>query len=44
MNTCIEHPLGILCRCKEYKEVVDKLKTFNPGCRNIYQPIFFTGN
>ena len=44
MNNCVEHPLGILCRCKEYEKIVDNIKIYKPGTRNPYLPkLIFTG-
>ncbi|XP_033231589.1 uncharacterized protein LOC117182602 isoform X2 [Belonocnema kinseyi] len=42
MNICIEHSLGILCRCKEYKNVVETLNIFKTRIINPYLPKFST--
>ncbi|XP_076229149.1 uncharacterized protein LOC143175192 [Nomia melanderi] len=33
-ENCIEHPLGILCNCAEYQNVIKKFISYGIGTRN----------
>ncbi|XP_076294900.1 uncharacterized protein LOC143216055 [Lasioglossum baleicum] len=35
---CIEHPLGILCKCAEYQSMIEKLISYNIGTWNQLLP------
>ncbi|XP_012143933.1 uncharacterized protein LOC105662877 [Megachile rotundata] len=37
-NDCLEHPLGILCRCREYQEILNKFMFYSIGSRHYSLP------
>ncbi|XP_078053608.1 uncharacterized protein LOC144479026 [Augochlora pura] len=37
-ENCVEHPLGILCKCAEYESVITKFRSCNIGTWNQLLP------
>ncbi|XP_076241024.1 uncharacterized protein LOC143183385 [Calliopsis andreniformis] len=37
-NNCLEHPLGILCKCAEYQKVIDKFTFYSIGMQHPLLP------
>ncbi|KZC08601.1 hypothetical protein WN55_11256 [Dufourea novaeangliae] len=37
-NNCMEHPLGILCKCVEYQDEIDKFTFYSIGTRHHLLP------
>lgn len=37
-KNCIEHPLGILCKCAEYQSTIEKFMSYNIGTWNQLLP------
>ena len=37
MSECVDHPLGILCRCREYREIADKFVIYAVGTSNPWK-------
>ncbi|CAK9807620.1 hypothetical protein ANTQUA_LOCUS5268 [Anthophora quadrimaculata] len=38
LNVCVDHPLGILCKCAEYQEIRDKFMFYAIGTENYVLP------
>lgn len=37
-ENCLEHPLGILCKCKEHQEILNKFMFYSIGSRHYSLP------
>lgn len=34
----VEHPLGILCKCTDYQEILNKFTSYNIGTEHYLKP------
>ncbi|XP_073968016.1 uncharacterized protein [Bombus fervidus] len=37
-DICVEHPLGILCKCTDYQEIVNKFVSYGIGTEHYLLP------
>lgn len=37
-DNCVEHPLGILCKCTDYQEILNKFTSYNIGTEHYLKP------
>lgn len=43
IDNCVEHPLGILCKCTDYQEIVNEFKSYSIGTEHYLLPKMNTG-